>query len=48
VFLTWREIKSMAILYLDLLLDKREAYQDLKTVYYADLKRYKAKLKALS
>jgi hypothetical protein len=36
------------MLYLDLLVDKREAYQDLKTVYYADLKHYKAKLKALS
>ena len=36
------------MLYLDLLVDEREAYQDLKIVYYTDLKHYKAKLKALS
>jgi hypothetical protein len=36
------------MLYLDLLVNKREAYQDLKTVYHANLKCYEAKLKALS
>jgi hypothetical protein len=48
VFPTWREINLNATSYSDLSVDEREAYQDLKTIYHANIKRYKAKSKALS